>query len=798
VNRFSKERHLLRMNPSSTSLTPEALLAQADFVRGLARSLVRDPGRAEDVAQATLVRALERPPRSAASLRSWLHAVTRNFARQEVRLTGRRRVHETAAAHQEALPSTADVLEREAIRGEVVQAVLALPESQRTVVLLRFYEGQAPREIARRLGVPVETVRTRLKRGLRGMRRNLDGKRSRNEWLSALLPLAGKGSWTVVLASTTTKLAAAAAVILVGLTWWPLGTPGTPPPPGSTTIAAGDARAPALEEPSRKAEALEPAGTRAAVLAAGTQATVVAGRALTPAGEPLVGERVYLSAAGPIPALGRARSKFAFVHQEQGDLRLTETDDRGGFRFEVDAPGRYHVGLVHVADRRFYTGAGDWVDAPVDDVELVARPAAEATLSLRARMEDTDEEVSGFHGGLWSTTEHTSQSFAEEDAHLEQLVYLPEDSFVEEAFQLAVVHDTPLGKVKATRRIVLRAGERTEVTVFFQPNDTVRGVVVDELDRPVSEALVFFGVQEHLRGDEPFKPYDAARMQKGVRTDDTGAFELAGRGRWVTAWHAELSPQTVAAAEAEHIVLRPRSTVVGTLIDAGGSPLPGATLVMDRQRRTVTDAGGRFRFDGLEAGIRGIQIATADQPRNDLGEGPLFGVHVAPSETVDVELSTGLANVTVELQQEDLPYGLNPKDLAVVVGEGRVFSMQISPVMRGLIELEHVLPGEYWVLTGSGLIARARVDAARVAADVGTSSLTIRGAPGRNKLFVAPAEGNELVWLMANRVAQLRIPPSGELVVSPLPAGTYVVGAEKEGELGRIRITGEGAVLELE
>ena len=65
-------------------------------------------------------------------------------------------------------------------------------------------------------------------------------------------------------------------------------------------------------------------------------------------------------------------------------------------------------------------------------------------------------------------------------------------------------------------------------------------------------------------------------------------------------------------------------------------------------------------------------------------------------------------------------------------------------------------------------------------------------------LFLAPADANELVWLMANRIAQRRVPSSGELVFSPLPPGTYVVGSEGEGELGRVRVEGEAAEIELD
>jgi len=763
-------------------IAPEVLLSHADFVRGLARSLLRDPAAAEDAAQDALLRALERPPRVETSLRSWLHSVTRNFARQDARGAGRRRWHEAAAAREEPLPSAADVLEREAIRAEVVQAVLALSEAQRTVVLLRFYEGRTQREIARRLDVSVETVRTRLKRGLARLRGALDGRRSREEWMSSLLPLAGAGAGSVVLASGAKLVAAAGLVILAGSLWWIARGAGEPPAGGAAGPVVADAgERGSPEQTPRAATPLRTVEGRAAVQAAAI-APVVEGRALAPGGEPLSGERVYL-AREPLHATGLRRFELAVAAAEAGELRLTETGPDGAFLFEPEEAGRFHLGLVHPADPRHHAGRGAWVEAPAKGVELRATAADIAALAVRATLIGTGEDLVGFRADLHSAVTRTYTSACTDGSLLEVEVPLAEGC-TEESFALTVEHPS-LGR--AEKDVILRSGERAEVRLFFEGHGVVSGTVVDEADRSVAGALVFFGIQEALRGDEPFKPYDPTRVQNGVRTDSAGAFELAGRGRWITAWHAELAPATVAATAAERIVLAPRSAVAGVLLDDAGRPVPDAEVVLDRVRRTVTDEEGRFRFAGLEPGIRGIRLA----------DGRMFALDVAPGETLEVELAAGLTSVTVELQQDGLPYWPSPEDRALVIGEARVFSVQDRPVRKGLVELEHLVAGDYWLLTASGLIARARIDAPRVPADVGSARLTIRGAPGRAKLFVAPAEGHELVRLMANRVAQRRIPASGELVVEPLPPGDYVVGAEGEGELGRVRVEGDGAVIEL-
>jgi hypothetical protein len=90
------------------------------------------------------------------------------------------------------VPSTAEILAREESRARVVEALRALEEPYRSTLLLRYFEDLPPRAIARREGVPVETVRTRIKRGLECLRARLDREYGgdRGAWGAALLPLA--------------------------------------------------------------------------------------------------------------------------------------------------------------------------------------------------------------------------------------------------------------------------------------------------------------------------------------------------------------------------------------------------------------------------------------------------------------------------------------------------------------------------------------------------------------------------------------------------------------------------------
>lgn len=70
------------MTQSPSSISPEQLLAHADWVRALARALVADPAGADDLVQETWLAALDRPPAHAQDLRAWLGTVLRNLARR--------------------------------------------------------------------------------------------------------------------------------------------------------------------------------------------------------------------------------------------------------------------------------------------------------------------------------------------------------------------------------------------------------------------------------------------------------------------------------------------------------------------------------------------------------------------------------------------------------------------------------------------------------------------------------------------------------------------------------------------
>ena len=109
-------------------LTPELLLEHRRFVQALARSLLRDPHAAEDVAQETMLAALRKPPPRNGNLRAWLGRVARNLALTRRRGERRRAARERSAKGAEPLPSPEEGVARLELQRKVVDAVLALDE----------------------------------------------------------------------------------------------------------------------------------------------------------------------------------------------------------------------------------------------------------------------------------------------------------------------------------------------------------------------------------------------------------------------------------------------------------------------------------------------------------------------------------------------------------------------------------------------------------------------------------------------------------------------------------------------
>jgi len=190
----------------------ETLLEHEHFVRAVARGLLGDADAAGDVLQETWLRTLQRGPRAGGNLRAWLARVAGNLARDRRRGSTRRALREERAARSEAAESVDTAFERVSLQRDVATAILALDEPYRSVVLLRYYHGLEPSEVAARLGTKPATVRTQLVRAHEILRARLDSRYGRETWAALLLPVAGVTRSAVSLGAASLGLAAAAAL----------------------------------------------------------------------------------------------------------------------------------------------------------------------------------------------------------------------------------------------------------------------------------------------------------------------------------------------------------------------------------------------------------------------------------------------------------------------------------------------------------------------------------------------------------------------------------------------------------
>jgi RNA polymerase sigma-70 factor (ECF subfamily) len=162
----------------------ELALEDLEWLRRLAARLVRDPHTAEDAVQDTLVIALQARHGPAGSLRAWLARVLGNALRQEWRSRARRSARESMAGARAGEPEPHEVVGELALHRRLADEVERLAEPYRTAVLLRYLRGAEVSAIARELGVPEKTVRSRLERGRAQLRERLG--RDREAWLACL------------------------------------------------------------------------------------------------------------------------------------------------------------------------------------------------------------------------------------------------------------------------------------------------------------------------------------------------------------------------------------------------------------------------------------------------------------------------------------------------------------------------------------------------------------------------------------------------------------------------------------
>jgi RNA polymerase sigma-70 factor (ECF subfamily) len=166
----------VRLSRGDRGALKELFDRHAGQVFALAQRILKDRSEAEDVVQETFIEVWRRAQQYDASrgqLSTWMFVIARSRAIDRVR---RRRPSESTAAEQAdwIADPFQEVQSKQAAR-QVMSALAELPGEQRDVIDLAFFEGLTQQEIAGRTGIPLGTVKTRMRLAMDKLARSITG-----------------------------------------------------------------------------------------------------------------------------------------------------------------------------------------------------------------------------------------------------------------------------------------------------------------------------------------------------------------------------------------------------------------------------------------------------------------------------------------------------------------------------------------------------------------------------------------------------------------------------------------------
>ena len=769
---------------------PETLLQHATFLRGLARGLLGGSNEAGDVVQQTWLAALEKGPRQPEKARAWLATTLRNFVRMSYRGDSRRVRREEVAARPESVVSTDEIAERTELQRRVADAVHELEEPYRTTIVLRYLEERTAAEIARKQGVPIKTVQTRLRRGLELLRGRLDSEYggNRKTWALLLFPLAlpspasaaGGGAVAAAFWITLMKPKVILPILLVLVL-------------GSTAIVRGMWER-GEHAPSRQTR-YEP--ERTVVPSPNT-----AERVEEPAGKQpdrmllrgILKDRdgVHVEGAQVTPG------HWGEDDQWQATGAGVRSQSNGAFAVSVARDGGTGVHIVHPD----YVPQRAWMEpAPAEPRVVTLRAGvriAFTVLSPRsepvagARLEIIHYEPAG--GGMMGR--ETSHATTDESGRVAALR-------VRRGRIAVLVEHTDF----AERVVGFDIDADSEQTIVLKTGGAIAGRVLDRRGKPVAGALVR---NEEDEDAEPVVTDEAGRFQLDGLTpgwiDLVASATGYGAARFGSAqgWH-EATPVPVRDRQTTRgidLILRDPTWLSGRVVDEKGEPLVGFEVeaYTDGEVTTKTDAKGRFR---MALGVDGVDTATLTFRSRDRWQ--LDG-------NTDIELREGQS-----LELGDL------RAVTTAILAGRVVDEQGEPVAKGWVRtpsnVARIRAGRFTMRVRPG-VQRIRVDAQSEAGPL-TATYRTEAAPGatlddltftvkraaliRGKLVSPDGDPITRRWVLAVRVgdpmpvprgmpASVVTSADGAFTLSVPDDGEYRVGLQEEvGRRDLVRFASEPA-----
>jgi RNA polymerase sigma-70 factor (ECF subfamily) len=187
---------MLRVKQGDTGAFTALVEKYKQPVMNLAARTLRDPTEAEDLAQNVFVQVFKSAARYqiTAKFSTWLFTIARNLCLNEIRRRSRHPAESLDAPHpdQEDQPKHQFEDARNAsppdslLQGELVkkieEAIAALPESQRTALLLRRQDELSYEEIAAVLGCSLSATKSLIHRGRETLKEKLKPYLRTGQW----------------------------------------------------------------------------------------------------------------------------------------------------------------------------------------------------------------------------------------------------------------------------------------------------------------------------------------------------------------------------------------------------------------------------------------------------------------------------------------------------------------------------------------------------------------------------------------------------------------------------------------
>ena len=717
---------------------------ESEALRRFARGVLLERAEAEDAVQEAWLAALRQPGPLPSS--SWLREAVRRIARGLRRREQRVAAHERTAARAEATPSSLETVARLEVLRELVAALEQLPEPYRTAVRLRYLDDLPPRAIAKRLGLPVETVRTHVKRGIERLRARLDVEHrgGRGSLLAALVPLAGfESAGAMVSAAVGTKpilgalmgvkLKVAVALTLLIATgwWWTVRESAQATTPGAAELSEAVARPTAA---GANAESNEAVGV---LLEATRPELGVATRtAASPQRDWQIRGRATRGATGDAYPAARLRIHVLSGYDGPGESlcdELVQADEQGRFAIALARPEggvRISAGSalesVLFALRSLRTVRGG-APAPEDlDVQLYP-----LDLTLRGRV--VDREGAPIEAAMLTGIGTWTRSAADGGFELMHSTL----------FEQIVVEAQAAGFV--AKRLVLDThtpGTLENLSVRLETGAPLRGRIVDEQGQPVPRAKILAQAELSLRTQSD----DAGRFEIHSLPQESNWISIHVRAEGFAHLRRDIKDFRLPAQELE-IVLARGIDVPGVLLDDHGVPRPG---------ELVFEGATRWELDGAEAiSDEAGRFVLRDLPRGSCDIGVAASGFEAYSRKLDLPSSGAFAGeLRIELGRGRELHGLVQDPM------GKPIPRAIAHVRRDRTQLgtEHAIAGEDGRFTLHGVPTAGALEVMIVAAGFVTLRQPIEpGVLAEQQYVLQPAAG------LAGRVVDAR---SGNPVTS--------------------------------